>query len=146
MVVRQKYFQIFQVFNRGQSTKTPRFKNHDPVLSKTRQIKHVSNHGDLWISSVLPSRARDVGLRKTQGWEQRIYLGGAGGEEVNEENTSMCDRKMDRDRQEKEEGRTREVRGANKAEDKEASRVDGVHTVSLGFMSQHVRLGTGRWA
>ena len=65
----------------------------------------MSEHCDLWISSILPSRARDVGLRQTRGWEQRIYLGGAGGEEVNEENTSVCDRKMDRDRQEKEEGR-----------------------------------------
>ena len=53
---------------------------------------------------------------------------------------------MDRDRQEKEEGRTREVREANKAEDKEASRVDGVRTVSLGFTSQHVRLRTVHWA
>lgn len=106
----------------------------------------MSEHCDLWISSVLPSRARDVGLRQTRGWEQRIYLGGAGGEEVNEENTSVCDRKMDRDRQEKEEGRTRKVREANKAEDKEASRVDGVRTVSLGFTSQHVRLRTVHWA
>ena len=53
---------------------------------------------------------------------------------------------MDRDRQESEEGRTREVREANKVEDKEASRVDGVHTVSLGFTSKLVRLRTVPWA
>ena len=44
-------------------------------------------------SGVVPSRARDVSLRKTPGWEQRIDLGGAGGEEVNEKNTSVCDRR-----------------------------------------------------
>lgn len=58
----------------------------------------------------------------------------------------VTDGKMDRDRQESEGGRTREVREANKVEDKEASRVDGVHTVSLGFTSQLVRLRTVPWA
>lgn len=58
----------------------------------------------------------------------------------------VTDRKMDRDRQEREEGRTREVKEANKAEDEEASRVDGVHTLSLGFTSQHVMLRMVHWA
>lgn len=58
----------------------------------------------------------------------------------------VTDGKMDRDRQEREEGRTCEVREANKAEDEEASRVDGVCTVSLGFTSPHVRLRTVHWA
>lgn len=56
-----------------------------------------------------------MSLRKTPGWEQRIDLRGAGGEEVSEK-THPCvtDGKMDRDRQESEEGRTRDVREANK--------------------------------
>lgn len=58
----------------------------------------------------------------------------------------VTDGKMDRDRQESEEGRTCDVREANKAEDKEASRVDGVRRVSLGFTSQFVRLRTVPWA
>lgn len=89
----------------------------------------MSNHGDLWISSVLPSRARDVGfLRKThRAGEQRIYLRGAGGEEVNEENT-LCatERWTGTDRRKRGKGHAKSGELIKQKTRKPAG-VDGVH-------------------